>query len=758
MRRLICLSALILSIAQIARADKTLVSWVSLSSLDHRGGGCLSVETDDRRFDGIVFGELRPATWMAGSDHYRRTMKDQSSWAAESTTDKVLRMAIVYRGNRVTLYRDDAVLADYETKGQPLDLPDCTLAVFGRRESNADASGGTFIGRVYDARVYDSALKANDLSALRQNAEGPIRPWAWWLFGKSGAAERTGRFLAGTCSGGACIRDGALVLPGRGAAFLAASRANPFEWNGREANGPVCTVARRLRERIMADEDRPLYHFACIDGKAFPGDPNGAFFAKGRYHLMYLYQDPASGWGRNAISGFRWGHISSSDLLHWRHHPDAIVPEHGDSGAFSGGAFVDDDGTAYLSYWMLWGARGLGIVRSKDPNYLCWERHPANPVIKADKWGRAAVKLPDGSTRHVSNADPSNIWKKDGLYYMLAGNKMVLDAFGRGANAPQDYRGDWLDLYESADLANWKYIKKFYQRRADATRADGWTDEDEDNMCPTFLPLPSSPEGGSPSGKYLLSFISHNRGCQYYIGSYDRANNLFLPESHGRMTWQDKSYFAPEAMIDGKGRQLLWTWLHFDPPNSEAFGWCGVYALPRVLWLAKDGTLGIAPPPELEKLRLNCICRDKSFLSAGQRLELTGISGESAEIELEVPAEAAARLRLKVRCGKDASGGAEIRYDASARELVFDASAVPLRGGAEAIERAPFALRAAEPLKLRVFVDRSVVEVFANDRQAICRRIYPRGDDTRRLYLSAAEGEVPFAKLRAWEIDATNPY
>jgi len=752
MKKLLCVSALVLTACLSLRADKTLVCWVTLDSLDHRGGGCLSVETVDRRFDGIVFGELRPSTWMAGSDHYRRTLKDQSKWAAETETNRILRLAIVYCGNRVTLYRDDAVFATYETKERPLDLADCTLAVFGRRETNAEPRDNTFIGRVYDARVYDCALKAEELSALRCGDEGAIRPWAWWLFGKTGAAERTGRFLAGTCSGGACIRDGALVLPGRGAEFLATSEAHPFKWDGRNANGEICRIARRLRERIMADEDRPLYHFACIDGIAFPGDPNGAFFAKGRYHLMYLYADPG------VVNCFRWGHISSADLLHWRHHPDAIVPENGDSGAFSGGAFVDDDGTAYLSYWMLWGARGLGLVRSKDPNYLTWERHPANPVIKADAWGHCAATLPDGTKRQLCNADPSNVWKKGGRYYMLAGNKCVLDDFGSGPNAPREYKGDWLDLYESTDLADWKYVKKFYQRRADQNRASGWTDDNEDNMCPTFLPLPSSPNGGSPSGKHLLSFISHNRGCQYYIGTYDRANDRFLPETHGRMSWQDRACFAPEAMIDGKGRQLLWTWLPFDPPGAGAAGWGGVYALPRVLWLAADGTLGIAPPPEFEKLRLGCVCRDRALLEPGKGMELTGVPGESAEIELEVPAEAAERLRLRVRCRKDGAGGVVIRYDATARELVFDASAVPLFAGLTAIERAPFALRAGEPLKLRVYVDRSVIDVFANDRQVISRRVYPRGDDTRRLHLSAEGGEVIFTKLSAWEIDATNPY
>jgi len=32
------------------------------------------------------------------------------------------------------------------------------------------------------------------------------------------------------------------------------------------------------------------------------------------------------------------------------------------------------------------------------------------------------------------------------------------------------------------------------------------------------------------SGKHLQLFISHNMGCQYYVGSYDTQRDLFVPE------------------------------------------------------------------------------------------------------------------------------------------------------------------------------------------------------------------------------------
>jgi len=82
--------------------------------------------------------------------------------------------------------------------------------------------------------------------------------------------------------------------------------------------------ARQLRERFLADVYRPGYHFVVPEDLGIPGDPNGAFFANGRYHLMYLYN-------RRQV-GFCWGHVSSHDLIHWRHHPDAIGPGDGDEG------------------------------------------------------------------------------------------------------------------------------------------------------------------------------------------------------------------------------------------------------------------------------------------------------------------------------------------------------------------------------------------------------------------------------------------
>ena len=62
-------------------------------------------------------------------------------------------------------------------------------------------------------------------------------------------------------------------------------------------------------------------------------------------------------------------------------------------------------------------------------------------------------------------------------------------------------------------------------------------------------------------------------------------------------------YFAPEALIDAKGRQIMWAWLLDNPKGERTNGWSGVYGLPRSLWLGDDGTLRMRPVKELETLR-----------------------------------------------------------------------------------------------------------------------------------------------------------
>jgi len=473
---------------------------------------------------------------------------------------------------------------------------------------------------------------------------------------------------------------------------------------------------------------------------------------------MYLYnRRGVHAWKDN---GFCWGHISSHDLVHWRHHPDAIGPGDGDGGCFSGGGFVDEDGTAYLSYWRLGTTEdgvertGIGIARSSDRHYETWEKMDI-PSLDGTEFGIIERKDEKGNQQYLGNSDSSNIWKKDGVYYMEAGNLLVLNKLGREENSPIQYRGDWVDLFSSTDLIDWKFVHRFYQRDTE----NNWTQESEDDMCPSFLPLPASPEGGEMSGKYLQLFISHNLGCQYYIGNYDTQRDLFIPETHGRMTWVDNTFFAPEALIDGQGRQIMWAWLtdnaHKELDDAVEDGWCGVYGLPRVLWLGDDNTLRIAPAQELQTLRYNKKCFDSITLADGSAYELDVTNSRSCEITFNVDLQSAQKAGIRVRSSADNEETTLLYYDATLKKLIFNSTASgPL--GRTVVEEAPLELPENERLNLRVFIDNSVVEIFANDRQAITRRVYPERNDSDHVSFFCQGGTATFSEIETWEMMPSN--
>ncbi len=507
--------------------------------------------------------------------------------------------------------------------------------------------------------------------------------------------------------------------------------------------------ARLYREALLKDPYRPRYHFAIIDGDGYPGDSNGAFFADGRYHLMYLYRN-------HHTDAFHWGHISSRDLLHWRHHPDALTSEKGDRGCFSGGAFVYEDGTAYITFWKFAAKDGSdrgGIdIAFAHPPYDEWTRIRPLAIEGGAQWGTMDIEA-DGQVEHIGCADPSNIWKKDGWYYMQTGNKPVLDAWGRTDDSPERYRGDWTDLFRSKDLKTWQYVHRFYQNPHPGV--DDWPDATEDDMCPSFWPLPDQKCDGRLTDRYFQLFISHNKGAQYYIGALD--GETLIPEQHGRFSWADNTFFAPEALIDDRNRQIMWCWLMGNPNNAmEKYGWSGVYNFPRQVWL-ENGELRMSPVEELDVLQSHPQTIPVGVMSGRKALEVK--NGASFRLRARIDMRDASRAGVSLRIDEKSGEHTDIYYDRREGRLTMDATqsgaGADCSPSALAREAAPFALREGEMLELDIFVDQSVVEVYANERQAICRRVYPIHPGQAVGVAALADG-ADFGMISVWEMEPTN--
>jgi len=490
---------------------------------------------------------------------------------------------------------------------------------------------------------------------------------------------------------------------------------------------------RALRDTLLADPYRPTYHFVSPEGRCAPFDPNGALFYNGRYHLMVIVQTDA---------GHCWGHVSSTDLVHWRQHPIALQPGGADNCIFSGGAFIDAVGVPTISYWGVDYSNqqlvGICLATSTDPNLDVWTKSPHNPVIRETAIG--LTELPDGTVH--GTADPSAIWRHNDRYYLLTGNLLVLRKYGLDQNLEQ-HQGDTAYLFVSDDLVTWHYLHPFYTSRRE------WTAADEDDMCPDFFPLGHD--------RHMLLFISHNHGCQYYIGHYH--DDHFFPETHGRMTWVDNAFFAPESLLDDRGRRIMWAWImeQRDRTLTDAAGWSGTLSLPRQLSLAADHTLRMTPVEELARLRYNPRSLPPLNLAADTAYTLPGIRGNTLELDLVLNSDAP-QFGLTVCATPDGAEQTVITCDRAAGTLTIDTRQSTLGDGPKSLETAPFVLAPGEPLHLRVFLDRSLVEVFANDRQAVTRRLYPTRPDALDIALFTRGGPTHCSHLNAWEMAPANPW
>jgi sucrose-6-phosphate hydrolase SacC (GH32 family) len=680
--------------------DKTLVAWVATTNLAQRGGSVLTLEKPGGVFDGVVFGELTPAHWMPGSDGFRRTKKDQHDFPAETAGDNALvQVAIVYKGRQITLYRNGTLAASYAAEGQERFGTD-TRVLMGLRHLDAGAENRFFTGEIEDARIYDSALEPVQIAALRANEASDPRPWAWWDFEDGRAADRMHRFPVATLMGDARVAGGRLHLDRVGAHLLALG-PEADATGGSSGAGDANASARTLRERLLEDPYRPGYHFTIPEGQGMPFDPNGAVYWKGRYHLFYIFQDRR---------GHNWGHVSGTDLFHWRHHPTGLV-----SGMFSGNCFINKEGRPTMCYHQVGQGNAMAVALDDELNE--WKKLDTNPITP---------KTSPGDPNHgkYRSWDPYG-WLEGDTYYAIFG-------------------GEHPGIVKASSLGGpWRYVGDLMANSVEGVSIN------EDVSCADFFRL---------GDRQMLLCISHRLGCRYYLGEW--KGEQFHPQFHEKMSWVDNSFFAPESLLDDRGRRIMWAWI-FDAPGFKMrteHGWSGTMSLPRVLSLGKDGRLRMNPPEEIALLRYNGQRRTNLKVAPDADLPLRGIEGQSLEVDLTMAGRGASRFGLKVCTSPGGEEQTVIYYDVAEKRLKVDTTRSSVGESPKGVEAGPFELGGGEHLDLRVFVDKSVVEVFANGRQAVMRRVYPTRPDSTGVSLFATGGAVTVPKLEAWQMMPSNPY
>ncbi|HUT31287.1 MAG TPA: glycoside hydrolase family 32 protein [Sedimentisphaerales bacterium] len=423
--------------------------------------------------------------------------------------------------------------------------------------------------------------------------------------------------------------------------------------------------------------------------KNWINDPNGLVYYKGEYHLFFQHNPFGIKWGN-----MTWGHAVSKDLIHWQQLPNAIEPDELGT-IFSGSAVVDWKNTSGFQ---------TGKENVLVAFYTSAGKHAPVPrpftqsIAYSNDRGRTWVKYENNPViGHIraENRDPKVIWHEPTQMWIMA---LYLDA------------DDFL-LLSSKDIRNWTPLQEIKL-----------TGSDE---CPDFFELPVDGDAGNTrwvfwggDGKYMLGtfdgrkFTPETDAIQSKVGYFSAAQ-----------TWSD----IPSS--DGRRIQIGWT-----KGDFPGMGFNQQFSIPCELSLRTfdEGIrLCRVPVREIEKLRVERYSMPPATLELGRGV-LSGISGELLEVRSEIDLGDTEEVVFVLR-------GTPVVYFAKDKALFCRDRKAELR---------PVNNR----IKLHILVDRTCIEIFANEGRASMFLSFPLDTNDTSVELFARWGRARVERLDIWKL------
>jgi len=154
---------------------KTLEARVQLSDLKQQGGGVMTVQDlAGNVFDSIVIGEKKSQHWLAGSDFFNRTQDFEGTPETEAK-DAPVHLTIVYaEDGTITGYRNGKIYGQpYKSSGPAKFEAGKSQVLFGNRHGEPGGNKN-LAGRIFQARLYDRALTAEEIETLAGSNSGTM--------------------------------------------------------------------------------------------------------------------------------------------------------------------------------------------------------------------------------------------------------------------------------------------------------------------------------------------------------------------------------------------------------------------------------------------------------------------------------------------------------------------------------------------------------------------------------------------------------
>lgn len=484
----------------------------------------------------------------------------------------------------------------------------------------------------------------------------------------------------------------------------------------------------RLKHAKVSDDFRPNYH--AIPPAHWMNEPHAPLYYNGKYHLFYQHNPFGPYWGH-----IHWGHWVSDDMVHWKHADIALAPEKGSldpDGIWSGSAYIGPNNIPMLFYT-------AGNDAKKENQYaaIAYPDDLSDENLVSWKKSGLMVEKPE-MYLHREFRDPF-VFKIDETYYMIVGSGIA-------------EKGGTAALFESEDAKNWEYLHPFYLTDINKYPYMGGVWE-----LPIFLPLPT--EDGKPTEKYILMVLPLRDAADvevfYWIGSFDKEDKKFVPdhETPKLLDYGDFGFTGQSGLVDPKtNRSIVFSIAQGKHGNLDNYkmGWAHNAGLPINLWLGKNQKLNFAPIKELESLREKPIvsCNECSVSEVNKTLKK--VKGDQMEIELQFKPERG-KQGIVVRKSITGTPQAMIYYDPEIKSVVFDKIQ-------DQPEREFTALKAPiseqDEISLRVFLDKSMIEIYSNDEVSITDRIYFSDPNAQHIELLGFEGDATLKKLQVWPMKA----
>ncbi|MEM6803447.1 MAG: glycoside hydrolase family 32 protein, partial [Bacteroidota bacterium] len=463
-------------------------------------------------------------------------------------------------------------------------------------------------------------------------------------------------------------------------------------------------------------------------------------FHEGEYHLFYQHYPDSNVWGPK-----HWGHAVSKDLVHWENLPIALYPD--ELGyIFSGSAVMDYENTsgfgtkenpamvALYTYHDRVGEKAgsktfqtQGLAYSTDKGRT-WTKYEGNPVI------------PNPGIKDFR--DPKVFWHQDSEKWVMI--------FARG---------NQVQLYNSPDLKTWMLSSEFGEDQG--THAGVWE-------CPDLFELPID-ESGEKKWMMIVSLGNGNpnggSGTMYFVGDFDgktftnknpKEEVLWLEygtDNYAGVTWSD----VPET----DGRRIFMGWMS----NWKYAQVVPTYAWRSAMTLARELTftdfqgktvLKTTPVKENDAMRGEAINMDIGEVSG--KKELAQIPSGLMEIDLQIELDTESRPEFIALELANANGeNLKIGYKTEADQYFIDRRDVgkqDFHKDFAAVHVAPAMREENEILSLRLYVDVSSVELFADEGKTVMTDIFFPNEDFNQLNLIVEKGKARIVSAKIWELES----